>query len=59
MVVVILVLRRLRPNWPGMLIAVAGAAVVAALFGLPVATIGSRFGELPTDCLCPACLTWT
>jgi SulP family sulfate permease len=40
-------LRRLRPNWPGMLIAVAAASLAAALAHLPVETIGSRFGGLP------------
>ncbi|HEY5007088.1 MAG TPA: SulP family inorganic anion transporter [Caulobacteraceae bacterium] len=40
-------LRRLRPNWPGMLIAIVLASVAAALLHLPVATIGSRFGDLP------------
>lgn len=44
---VILGLRRLRPHWPGMLIAVVLASVVVALAGLEVATIGSRFGALP------------
>ena len=44
---VILGLRRWRPHWPGMLIAVVLAAVAAAALALPVATIGSRFGELP------------
>jgi sulfate permease, SulP family len=39
--------RRWRPTWPGMLIAVTLAAVLAALLHLPVETIGSRFGELP------------
>lgn len=39
--------RRWRPHWPGMLIAVACVSVLVALAGLPVATIGSRFGELP------------
>lgn len=43
----IVVLRRWRPHWPGMLIAVVVSAVVTALFGLPVETIGTRFGELP------------
>jgi len=43
----IFMLRRYRPGWPGMLIAVVGAAVVAALLHLPAATIGSRFGDLP------------
>src|SRR5271156_3936800 len=44
---VIFVLKRYRPAWPGMLIAVAGASLVAALLHLPVETIGSRFGGLP------------
>jgi SulP family sulfate permease len=44
---VIIGCRLWRPAWPMFLIAVcAGAATVAAL-GLPVATIGTRFGELP------------
>jgi SulP family sulfate permease len=47
-VVVILLLRRLRPAWPGMLIAVVLASVVAALASLPVETIGSRFGGIPS-----------
>src|SRR5205085_10116957 len=40
----IFLLRWLRPNWPGMLIAVVGAAVAAASLHLPVETIGRRFG---------------
>lgn len=44
---VILALRQVRPHWPGMLIAVALASVVVAAMGLPVATIGTRFGALP------------
>jgi len=40
-------LRRWRPAWPGMLIAVVGAALAAALFDLPVTTIADRFGDLP------------
>jgi SulP family sulfate permease len=43
----IFLLRRLLPNWPGMLIAVTLASVAAWLFHLPVETIGSHFGELP------------
>ncbi|MFN3938334.1 MAG: SulP family inorganic anion transporter [Gemmobacter sp.] len=39
-------LKRWRPHWPGMLIAVTLAALAAAA-GLPVETIGTRFGELP------------
>ena len=43
----IFLLRRLLPNWPGMLIAVVLASVVAWMFHLPVETIGSHFGQLP------------
>lgn len=46
-VAVIQGLKRLRPGWPGMLIAVAGAAIATSALGLPVETIGSRFGALP------------
>lgn len=45
---VILGLRRLAPKWPGMLIAVALTGLVAVLFHLPVETIGSKFGALPS-----------
>ena len=40
-------LRRWRPQWPTMLIAVVAVSVIAALLHLPVETIGARFGELP------------
>ena len=46
-ITVILLLRRYRPTWPGFLIAVALAAVLTAWLGLPVETIGSRFGGVP------------
>ena len=46
-VALIFTVRRLRPTWPGMLMAVVLAALAAALLHLPVATIGSRFGGLP------------
>lgn len=46
-IAVIVGLRRLKPTWPGMLIAVAVTAVVAWFFHLDVATIGSKFGEMP------------
>ena len=46
-IVTIAVLKRLRPNVPGMLIAVAGAAALVAAFDMPVATIGSQFGGIP------------
>jgi sulfate permease, SulP family len=53
-VAVIAVLRRARPHWPGMLIAVAGGAALTALLGLDVATIGSRFGGIPQSLPMPA-----
>jgi SulP family sulfate permease len=43
----ILGLRRWRPGWPGLLIAVALAAAATWLLNLPVETIGSRFGGIP------------
>ncbi len=43
----IFALRRWRPTWPGMLVAVVLTSVLAALLHLPVATIGSRFGAIP------------
>ena len=44
----IFLLRRIAPNWPGMLIAVISASVAAWLLQLPVETIGSHFGQLPS-----------
>jgi SulP family sulfate permease len=49
----ILGLRRYRPNWPGFLIAIAITAVLTALFQLPVETIGSRFGGMPSSLPAP------
>ena len=48
-VATILALKRVRPQWPGMLLAVAGAAAVTAVLGLPVATIGTKFGGIPSS----------
>jgi SulP family sulfate permease len=39
--------RRFLPTWPGMLLAVIGAGVIAWALHLPVETIGGRFGSLP------------
>ncbi|MFO1012777.1 MAG: SulP family inorganic anion transporter [Caulobacteraceae bacterium] len=50
----IFALRAWRPNWPGMLIAVAAASLLALALGLPVQTIGSRFGGLPQALPAPA-----
>jgi SulP family sulfate permease len=45
--VLIFALQRVRPTWPGMLIAVVGASVVAAFLPFSIETIGSHFGGIP------------
>ena len=50
----IVVLRRLRPGWPGMLLAVTAASVSAWALHLPVETVGTRFGEIPRGLPSPA-----
>jgi sulfate permease, SulP family len=46
---IIVLQRKHRPNWPGLLIAVAVAAALTAVFGIDVATIGTRFGGVPSS----------
>ncbi len=41
-------LRHWRPRWPGFLIAVIAGSLAVTLFGVPVATIGSAFGDIPS-----------
>lgn len=53
-ILVIAGLRRWRPSWPGLLIAVGLAALAAWLFNLPVETIGTRFGGIPRTLPLPA-----
>jgi sulfate permease, SulP family len=53
-IAVILGLRRFRPGWPGMLIAVAAASLAAYALSLPVETIGTRFGGIPRTLPFPA-----
>ena len=48
-VVVIVGLKRLLPNWPGILIAVVLGGVAVWLLKLPVETIGTRFGGIPNS----------
>ena len=45
---VILAVRRFRPHWPAYLIAAGIAAFLVWAFGLPVETIGTRFGGIPS-----------
>ena len=51
---IILLLRRYRPTWPGFLIAVGVAALAGWAFGLPVETIGTRFGGIPNALPAPS-----
>jgi sulfate permease, SulP family len=53
-IAIILGLRRWRPHWPGMLIAIGLAAAGAALLGLPVETIGTRYGGIPSSLPVPS-----
>ena len=51
---IIVGLKKLRPAWPGILIAVAAAAVAAWALSLPVQTIGTKFGGIPQALPWPA-----
>jgi SulP family sulfate permease len=53
-IAIILGLRRVRPNWPSMLIAVAVCAALTGFLHLGVATIGTRFGGVPARLPAPA-----
>lgn len=46
-IVVIGAVRVLRPHWPGLLIAVGLATILAWALGLPIETIGTKFGGIP------------
>jgi SulP family sulfate permease len=46
-IAVILMLRQFRPHWPGLLIAVILASALVYALGIPVETIGTRFGGIP------------
>ncbi|KAA2285576.1 SulP family inorganic anion transporter [Arenimonas fontis] len=52
-VALIIGLRRLSQTAPGFLIAVVAASVLVAAAGIPVDTIGSRFGGIPTSLPAP------
>ena len=47
-------LKQVRPHWPGMLIAVAATSVAASMAELPISTIGTAFGGIPTGVPVPA-----
>jgi sulfate permease, SulP family len=53
-IAIIVVLKRLRPHWPGILIAVVVAALASWALALPLETIGTRFGGIPRELPWPA-----
>jgi len=52
--VMIVVLRRMAPAFPGLIVAVSLASLAVVLATLPVETIASRFGALPNTLPVPA-----
>lgn len=52
--VCILVLRRLAPRFPGLIVGLATASALVVAMNLPVDTIQSRFGDLPASLPLPS-----
>lgn len=48
-ILLIVLFRRLAPRWPGLIVAVGLTSAVTAFAHLPVDTIASRFGDLPSS----------
>jgi SulP family sulfate permease len=48
-ILIIQLVKKLRPQWPALLIAITVAAVAAWALKLPVATIGTKFGGIPNS----------
>lgn len=57
---VIVAVRRLAPTFPGSAVAIGLASAAALGLGLPVETLGGRFGELPSSLPMPQlpAITW-
>jgi SulP family sulfate permease len=53
-VAAMLAMKRWRPGWPRMLVAVAGASIVVWALGMEVETIGTAFGGIPAGLPAPA-----
>lgn len=51
---IIVLLRKYRPSYPGFLISVIVGSVCVALLNLPIDTIGSKFGGIPSGLPKPA-----
>lgn len=56
----IVALKRWRPTWPGLLLAVVVGSAAVQLLGLPVETVGTRFGGIPSSLPAPVLpdLSW-
>lgn len=52
-IAIVFLLRRFRPHWPAFLIAVGLASITSWMLGLPVETIGTRFGGIPNSLPAP------
>ncbi|MCS0497621.1 SulP family inorganic anion transporter [Ancylobacter sp. MQZ15Z-1] len=52
-IVTIVGIKKVAPAWPNLLIAVALASVAVLVLGLPVETIGTRFGGIPSSLPAP------
>ena len=50
----IILLKKWRPRWPGLLISIVLASLAVWLLGLNVETIGSRFGGIPSSLPAPS-----
>ncbi|ABI77426.1 inorganic anion transporter, sulfate permease (SulP) family [Hyphomonas neptunium ATCC 15444] len=48
-ILLIILFRRLAPRWPGLIVAVGITSATVAFAHLPVETIASRFGDLPSS----------
>jgi SulP family sulfate permease len=53
-IAIIVGFRKWRPSFPGILVAVIATSAAAALFNLPVETISSRFGAIPSGLQAPS-----
>jgi sulfate permease, SulP family len=54
----LVVLRRLVPRWPGPILVLAASSAVVFALGIPVETIGSRFGDIPHMLPSPRLPAW-
>jgi len=53
-IAVVVILKKMRPHWPGMLIAVSGASLMVVGLDLPVTTIGTQFGGIASSLPMPS-----